>query len=83
MATVLDRPAQSDLAQRGDLLTNRELEMLSHLAAGLDINDAIRRMGIQRRTAYRHLQNIYAKLGARSRAHAVVLGYALGLVRIT
>lgn len=57
----------------GHGLTTRELTVLEHVRAGLadrEIADALR---ISPRTVHHHLQNVYAKLGVRSRTAALAM----------
>ena len=49
-------------------LTAREREIGTLAAAGLTSRDIAERMFLSRRTVENHLQNVYAKLGVRSRA---------------
>jgi DNA-binding CsgD family transcriptional regulator len=56
-------------------LTERELEVLRHLAAG-DTNKAIAAaLVLSERTVDRHVSNIFAKLGVSSRAAATAYAY--------
>ena len=62
---------------RGDVheLTDRELEVLRHLAAG-DTNKAIAsELVLSERTVDRHVSNIFAKLGVSSRTAATAYAY--------
>ena len=62
---------------RGDAheLTDRELEVLRHLAAG-DTNKAIAsELVLSERTVDRHVSNIFAKLGVSSRTAATAYAY--------
>jgi ATP/maltotriose-dependent transcriptional regulator MalT len=63
--------------RRGDAhqLTERELEVLRHLAAG-DTNRAIAsELVLSERTVDRHVSNIFAKLGVASRTAATAYAY--------
>ena len=53
------------------ILTRREKEILSLLAAGLSNQQIADRLYISRRTAAHHVSNVFAKLGVRNRAEAV------------
>ena len=56
-------------------LTERELEVLRHLAAG-ETNKAIAaELVLSERTVDRHVSNIFAKLGVSSRAAATAYAY--------
>jgi PAS domain S-box-containing protein len=61
-------------------LTFRELTVLYLLAAGLGDKEIATRLGISRRTASKHVENILAKMGAISRTEAGVRGIQEGLV---
>ncbi|MBI3964192.1 MAG: helix-turn-helix transcriptional regulator [Chloroflexi bacterium] len=82
MGVLIEWPRQASGTRDHGPLTQREHELMSLLAAGLGLQAVVEKMGIERRTAHRHLRNIYEKLGARSRPHAVALAYARGLVEI-
>jgi ATP/maltotriose-dependent transcriptional regulator MalT len=59
----------------GEQLTDRELEVLRHLAAG-DTNKAIAGdLVLSERTVDRHVSNIFAKLGVASRTAATAYAY--------
>ncbi|MEV0387996.1 response regulator transcription factor [Nonomuraea sp. NPDC050643] len=53
------------------LLSQRELEVLEHVAAGNTNREVAARLFITEATVKSHLLNIYAKLGVRDRAAAV------------
>ena len=52
-------------------LTERELAVLAALSEGLTNARIARRLGITENTVKFHLQNLYLKLGARTRTEAV------------
>lgn len=54
-------------------LTRREWELLRFVALGLRNAEIAERMSISTYTVRNHLSNIFEKLGARSRTHAVAL----------
>lgn len=54
-------------------LSNREREVLEHLAEGLSTEEMARRLGVGPRTAQIHRMKMMAKLDARSAADAVRL----------
>ena len=67
-------------AQQLAVLTHREREVMSLVAAGLGNDDIARRLFITPATAKTHLGRTLAKLGLRSRAQLVALAYETGLV---
>jgi HD-GYP domain-containing protein (c-di-GMP phosphodiesterase class II) len=61
-------------------LTEREAEVVAMLARGLQTKEVARALGISAKTADRHIQNAYRKLGVSSRAAATVFAMEHGLV---
>jgi DNA-binding NarL/FixJ family response regulator len=66
----------------GPALTPRELEVLALVGHGQSNKGIARRLGISAHTVKYHLEAVFAKLGARTRAEAVSLGLRRGLVRV-
>lgn len=64
-------------------LSPREREVLALIAAGLSVPEIAQRLTISVATVRTHAQNVYRKLGARNRPHAVALGLQLGLIQAT
>ncbi|MBV8916361.1 MAG: response regulator transcription factor [Acetobacteraceae bacterium] len=62
------------------LLTPRELEILTCLGEGMSNKAVARRLGISAHTVKFHLEAVFAKLGATSRAEAVAKGLRRGLI---
>jgi DNA-binding CsgD family transcriptional regulator len=65
-----------------DPLTRREVEVLNWLALGLMDREIAETLSISERTVHKHVENIRAKLGVRSRAAAVVEARRRGLLKI-
>ncbi|NUP47591.1 MAG: response regulator transcription factor [Catenulispora sp.] len=63
-----------------EALTDRELEVLTLIAAGTTNREAARKLFISEATVKTHLLHVYAKLGARDRAAAVAEAYKRGLL---
>jgi DNA-binding NarL/FixJ family response regulator len=63
-------------------LTPREQEILACLGEGLSNKAVARRLGISAHTVKFHLEAVFAKLGASSRADAVARGLRGGLIRL-
>jgi DNA-binding NarL/FixJ family response regulator len=70
------RHAPAELAE----LTDRELEVLGLVAAGLSNDEIAERLVISPATAKTHVSRILLKLDARDRAQLVVIAYETGLV---
>jgi HD-GYP domain-containing protein (c-di-GMP phosphodiesterase class II) len=70
-APRLERPAG---------LTDREVEVVAMLARGLQTKQVARALGISVKTADRHIQNAYRKIGVSSRAAATLFAMEHGLV---
>jgi HD-GYP domain-containing protein (c-di-GMP phosphodiesterase class II) len=60
-------------------LTEREAEVVGLLARGLQTKQIARSLGISAKTADRHIQNAYAKIGISTRAAATVFAMQHGL----
>jgi DNA-binding CsgD family transcriptional regulator len=61
-------------------LTEREAQVVTMLARGLQTKEVARTLGISVKTADRHIQNAYRKLGVSSRPAATVFAMEHGLV---
>ncbi|MBC6456659.1 response regulator [Actinomadura sp. HBU206391] len=70
------RPVPAALAT----LTEREREVLVHVAAGRSNAELAESLHISRATAKTHVSNLLSKLGARDRIQLVVLAYESGIV---
>jgi len=75
VANDADRPAA--LAA----LTPRETEVLRLVGRGLSNREIAEELFVVEQTAKTHVSRVFAKLGVRDRAQAVVLAYETGLVR--
>jgi DNA-binding NarL/FixJ family response regulator len=62
------------------VLSARELEVLTLVAAGSTNRETAKRLFISEATVKTHLLHIYAKLEVRDRASAVAVGYQRGLL---
>jgi HD-GYP domain-containing protein (c-di-GMP phosphodiesterase class II) len=62
-------------------LSAREIEILRLVADGLSNREIAHRLSVSPRTAEHHVQHIYAKIGASSRASAALFAMEHGLLR--
>lgn len=65
------------------ILTNREEELLQHIADGLATSEVAAKMYISQKTVKNHLASIYDKLQARDRTQAVLTAVKMGIVKLT
>jgi DNA-binding NarL/FixJ family response regulator len=75
------RAKPAEQAPSLDLLTEREREVMVHVAAGLSNDQIAKVLYISPTTAKTHVSRTMIKLGARDRAQLVVFAYETGLVR--
>nr|WP_225954058.1 response regulator transcription factor [Kibdelosporangium phytohabitans] len=74
-AELAPHPATTEL----DSLTDRESEVLRHVAHGLTNAEIARRLTIGEGTVKTHVARILGKLGLRTRVHIVIYAYEHGL----
>ena len=80
VAAVLEAAGQRvPRIERPAGLTEREAEVVALLARGLQTKQVARRLGISVKTADRHVQNAYAKIGVSTRAAAALFAMQHGL----
>ena len=77
-AGALDEVDALERVRRAPLhgLTEREAEVLRAVASGASNKAVAVRLGISERTVERHLSNVFAKLGVRSRTEAAAFAFA-------
>jgi DNA-binding NarL/FixJ family response regulator len=73
-------PRQTASAALVEMLTPREIEVLTMLAEGLGNKEIARQLDISDNTVKFHLSSIFGKLGASSRTEAVMQGMRHGLI---
>ena len=64
----------------GDLLTEREVEVLKALSKGYSNQQIAEELYISQRTVQNHLHNIYNKLGINGRTEAVIYAIQEGII---
>jgi DNA-binding NarL/FixJ family response regulator len=76
-STALPRRRQADKAAQ---LTDRELEVLRHMAAGATNGEIAGLLFVSEATVKTHVGSVFSKLGVRDRAGAIVFAYQHGIV---
>jgi len=81
VSAVLDAAGQrAPRLERPAGLTEREVEVVAMLARGLQTKQVARALGISVKTADRHIQNAYRKIGVSTRAAATLFAMEHGLI---
>ena len=81
VAAVLEAAGQpAPRLERPAGLTDREVEVVALLARGLQTKQIAHALGISVKTADRHIQNAYGKIGVSTRAAAALFAMQHGLV---
>jgi len=72
----------TDLAEHAtdDALSSREIEVLSLIAGGNANKEIAAQLSITEETVKGHIKNIFTKLGANDRTHAVTIGLKRGII---
>ena len=73
-------PFQGPLRELEQEPTMREIEVLQLVADGLVNREIGQRLFLSEETVKSHVRHLLAKLQARSRAHAVAVGFRRGLI---
>ncbi len=73
-------PFQAPLQELEQEPTNREIEVLQLISEGLVNREIGQRLFLSEETVKSHVRHLLAKLQARSRAHAVAVGFRRGLI---
>lgn len=79
-ALVANPPHERPLLLKGSVLSDREIEVLTHVAAGLPNKGIARELGISEHTVKFHVGTILGKLGAASRTEAVTVAVRGGIL---
>ena len=80
LGVALPPPDSPPLLTSPDALTERELDVLRLIATGLDNGAIAARLVVAPSTVKKHVNRIFAKLGATSRTQALVRARARGLL---
>ena len=75
------RAADAGAAEAVAGLTERELDVLSHMARGATNAETAEALYVSEATVKSHVGSIFAKLGVRDRAAAIVFAYDSGIVQ--
>ncbi len=81
ITTFASLPAQATTATGLADLTDRENEVLSHMARGLSNSEIAEELYLGETTVKTHVGRILMKLGVRDRVQAVIAAYEAGVVR--
>lgn len=63
-------------------LTSREVEVLEGVSEGQSNADIATSLGVAEKTVKNHLSNVFAKLGATDRTHAVTIALQRGIIEL-
>jgi len=69
-------------AERDELLSDRQVEILQKIANGLGTKQVARQLGITQKTVHNHLNAIYRKLDTQSLTQAVLSAVRLGIIHL-
>lgn len=75
-------PARQTQPEGFDRLSERETEVLVLVSQGASNIEIAEALHVSERTVKGHVGSIFAKLGARDRAAAIILAYEAGLIRV-
>ncbi|HJQ95415.1 MAG TPA: response regulator transcription factor [Acidimicrobiia bacterium] len=82
LRAALDRHARPTLDEGAASLTDREIEILTHLAKGVSsTEDLADRLFISQKTVKNHLASIFSKLAVSDRTQAAIEAIRLGLTK--
>ena len=81
---VISPDAAADLAEYigGDMLSERELQVLNRVARGLGNKQIAAELGVSEDTVKSHMKSILSKLDVSDRTHAVVTAVKRGIIQL-
>jgi two-component system, NarL family, nitrate/nitrite response regulator NarL len=80
---ILERAHMHGASSAPSELTEREIEVLQLVAEGASAADVASSLVISRKTVSSHMQRIFTKLDVHTRAQAVAVAYAAGLIHVS
>lgn len=80
LLTLTRPPQRGRHADYTQPLTPREVEILHHLVAGVEVDDIAAQLFVSRNTVRSHVKSIYRKLSANSRREAILRASSLGVI---
>lgn len=69
------------VAAEENLLTERQIDILNHIALGFSYREIADELDISEHTVRRHIENIYERLHVNSRKEAIRAGFKWGFLR--
>jgi DNA-binding NarL/FixJ family response regulator len=80
LGTLRREQSAANSAPSVDALTEREVEVLRHVASGANNQEIAESLFLSERTVKGHISAIFFKLGVRDRAAAIIRAYDAGIV---
>jgi DNA-binding NarL/FixJ family response regulator len=80
LGTLRRQQSATNPAPSVDALTEREVEVLRHVASGANNQEIAESLFLSERTVKGHISAIFFKLGVRDRAAAIIRAYDAGIV---
>lgn len=82
-ATIKEEPKETIIEDDIEELTNREYEVMEHLAKGMSNRQIAEELYISEKTVKNHVSNILRKLSVNDRTQAVLLALKRGMVSLS